>query len=154
MRKRHPDEFYVVRTAPPAGREGPQGWRPWADCLPGSAALLPPASPKRSDPAAHRRRENARPPGDEQGPERWSAPQGSRQASAPSWARPQDGAASTARPRQAAAQGLPRRGPHRTARTRDRGRSVRGRPRAPILTGPRASLPSGPTAPGRPLLPA
>lgn len=49
--------FYVVRTAPPAGREGPRGWRP--GCLPGSAALLPPASPKPSDPAAHRRRENA-----------------------------------------------------------------------------------------------
>ena len=38
--------------------------------------------------------------------------------------------------------------------TRDPGQSVRVRPRAPILTGPRASLPSGPAAPGRPLLPA
>lgn len=89
----------------------------------------------------------------EQGPERWSATQGSRQASAPSRARPQDGAASTARPRQAAAQGLPPRGPHRTARTRDRGRSVRGRPRAPILTGPRASLPSRPAARAAPCSP-
>lgn len=39
--------------------KGREGGGPGPGCLPGSAALLPPASPKPSDPAAHRRQENA-----------------------------------------------------------------------------------------------